>query len=583
MIRAGAAVVAAGAALRIAVAVRLATSPAEWTGDARIYLRLAEAIARGEWIPQGWIWPPGFPLAGVSLAWAGGAGRGLLLTSLLAGIALPVLLLVAGRLAGRPRTGLVAATVVAFHPEAVLASARPLSESFALALVVATVVLAAQALPAGRARLAAAAGIVAGLAALTRPESLAASALLPALGLRGGRAPRRAVLAYVGLLVLTVAPYVIALHSASGIWALTLKPHWNLLKYDAYDSATDRYGDMREAWARAIDELRGDSGEPDPRRIAAAADPGSFLRSGDALHHWIGHARKSAERTPPLVLALGAFALAGLALPGSRRSAGLAAISAVPFLAVPVFVHPVGRFALPLLPAMAWGLGRWADLAIGFRPRIAIPAVTVLVVATAAGGAGSSWKHAGEAAWHERRTDAEAALAESRLREAERLLEPVLRDRRADPEVLALWARLRLAQGRPAEAEDAYRRAVERGGSPASLARLLAEQGRASEADAALAGYDADDGDFVHWATVANVKLLLRDYPAALAAVEKAERAGGPAGELAFTKGLAFARSGRPREARAAWERAVEVGSPAIAARATGALASLPREPPPAR
>ncbi|MCA9753345.1 MAG: glycosyltransferase family 39 protein [Gemmatimonadetes bacterium] len=579
MRRLGAGILFGGAALRIAIAIRTWLPPAEWTGDARTYLRIAEGLTLGELASPIWIWPPGYPLLGAAFRFLGGVGPGLVAVSLLAGIMLPALAWIAGRRAGHPTVGLVAAAVLAFHPEAVLAAARPLSESFALTATVGALVLGVEAFARRRPGLAAVAGLLAGLAALARPEALGALLPLPFLAVFRRRASIRETWIFTAALALPLAPYVIALHDASGTWALTLKTHWNLRKFEVYQGAPDDYQDMRDAWGRAIDEMRDAQGDVDPRRVAAAADPRKFFLSGEALVHWFGHARASASRASPTGVIVTGLGLLGLALAvRNRPAARIATLSAVPFLAVPLFVHPVGRFALPALPAIAWGLGELAERARRFAPSsTAVPVAAVALAFTA--GSIRSWTRAADEAWPVRREAIHAALTAGEWNQAEAGIERALRDRRRDPELQEMLATLRLGQGREPAAEAAYRRSVELGGSPTALARFLAMRRRPAAADSALAGYAPAANDFVYWSTAANVSMLLGRPQEALDALDRAERAGAPLGEISYARGLALRALGRADESRRAFELAVAAGPETVRIRALDALGGPPSGP----
>ena len=77
------------------------------------------------------------------------------------------------------------------------------------------------------------------------------------------------------------------------------------------------------------------------------------------------------------------------------RERCLAIVAALPFLAVPFFVAPIGRFALPALPAIAWGLGslgsNLVDVAGDRHRRMAQAGTAVAAVWLVLSGASDSW------------------------------------------------------------------------------------------------------------------------------------------------------------------------------------------------
>ena len=572
---AGAAVVAAGIALRVTALVRLASPSADWTGDARVYLRIAEAIPEGRWLAEAWIWPPGYPLAGAVLAVVG-AGPALLAVSMLAGAALPVLALLAGRAAGSPWAGLGAAAVLAFLPAPVIASAQPLSDSFALLLVIAGTMLLVRATSRAHDGTGALAGLVAALAALTRPETLLAFAALPFAAGPGARRPR---IVFAATLLLLLAPYVLAFHSATGVWNVSLKAPLNLLKVGAYSTQPD-YAQARAAWGRTLDGLRTADGELDPRRIAEAADAGRFVRDGDFVAWWAEHARDGVAQTP-VALRIGfAVSLLALLLPGPGvRWRRIAATVSLPFLAVPVFLVPIGRFTLPLLPAAAWGAGvLLTRLAEGLRPALARPAVGVLLAGAAAASLVAVSARTHELLWNDRAGNVLAAIGEGRLDDADRWMQPFLEDDR--PEVLVLLAQLREAQGRSAEADDAFRRLAGTGASPIPWITRLARTGRAASAEELLAPLLTADADAETWMVAGNVAFVNGEYGSAAERFARAEAAGAPAGEAAFNRASALARAGRTAEAREQARRAAEAGPEAVARRAQELILTLRAQDP---
>lgn len=577
-------VIALGAALRFAVWLRMAEAPANWLGDARIYLETTRALAHGGWFAEAWIWPPGYPILSLPLALVAGAPAALSIVSLVAGAMIPLLLFLAMRSLGHPVAGVVAAAIAAFEPEAVLASARPLSDAPAVALLVGAVALlagavalAASRLASGRVATFALAGFLGALATLVRPEALLGAAILPVVAATS-KPSRAAAVACAVALAVALLPWVVAFHGATGSWGLSLKPQANLLKAEAYSSAV-QYGDVRAAFGRTLETYRDAQGALDVRRFAHAVDVGAFFRSGEFLEHFAGHAVVGWHATPLATRVLGIVGLAGLAVaPIPRRARWLLAASALPFAAVPLFAAPLGRFLLPLLPACAWGLGTLAEraLAVSRRRALALGIVAAALVAGAGLGTVGSWMRSREEMVAARAAEVEAALGEGRFDVAERKLAPALVRFRGRPEFLDLEGRLLDARNRPDDAERAFRAAVRAGGSPLALAGHLARRGRVDEAEAALAPLRASPPESAdYWMLAGNLAFVANRFTEAVAAYERAEALGGPAGEIAFNRGAALLQTGDVTGALRAWEIAAREGSPATSARARAAAAEL--------
>ena len=128
------------------------------------------------------------------------------------------------------RVALAAALVFALHPRLVASSAGVQSDGLYLALFVLATGAAWRALAEDRLGSAGLAGLLCGLAYLTRPEGLVVAV---ALGLwilgRALRTPRKALRAaalgacFAAFLGAVGAPYVVALHDVTGSWSLTRK------------------------------------------------------------------------------------------------------------------------------------------------------------------------------------------------------------------------------------------------------------------------------------------------------------------------------------------------------------------------
>jgi predicted Zn-dependent protease len=251
----------------------------------------------------------------------------------------------------------------------------------------------------------------------------------------------------------------------------------------------------------------------------------------------------------------------------------------LPFLAVPVFLTPSGRFLLPLLPGVAWGIGSLAErISERVLARPAVIAGSLAAVGLAVLGTMSTREQASSLVWNATIREVETALTEADLARAERLL---LRssDRDAEtPEFQSLLGRLHEAKDDAAAAEEAYRKAVRLGGSPVQLADFLARQGRFSEANACLQSLRAaPPEETAYWLLEGNLAFVAKRWDAAETALRKAEELGGPTQALAFNRALALVGAGRLAEARRQFDRAAAGPDSALAARAMAELDRLRR------
>ncbi len=572
--------ITAAALLRIAIALRFGEPPAEWTGDARVYLRIAEALRAGSLPPEGWIWPPGYPLLGALLASVVGAGTGLRVASLLGGTLASVVLLLAGRATGRAVAGAVAALVVAFLPESALASVRPLSDAVALALVPGTVLLAEVAFHRNRVWLAALAGGAAALSALTRPETTLAALGLIVLALARRRRPR-SVLAFVAVLVIGVSPYVAGLKAESGVWGLSLKPRYNLLKAAVYQGP-GTYEDQRKAWGEVLDRFRDAEGHLDPRRIAGAVNLGQFVFSKNVAIAWLGHVAQGARSIRPdfaLLLVLGAV---GLALRDRRSDSTRlpAVVAALPFLAVPVFLNPVGRFLLPLVPPLAWGVGRLVEWNTGrggpARRRWSGTVILALALLGAGGGGSAAWKEAIRERWARASVRIDAALEAGDPGRAEAILRPFLRGGVSRAIAQTTLGGIRESSGDLDGAEAAYRNARSAGGSSIPLADLLARRGRYEEAERLFGELRPEPPHLLaYWLLAGHLASARGRWCDAAEAFTRTVELPGAPPEAEFNRGLALVRCGRTEEGVAVLEGLVRDSSPPVAERARRLLEYL--------
>lgn len=508
----------AGAALRLAALVQMTESGDRWLGDSRVYKEITEGILAGRWIPDAWVWTPGYPLCAAPLAALIGSAPALILVSMISGAVLPLLVFGIGRSLGAARAGTLAAILLAFSPQSILASARPLSDSLGTTLLCWTALLALKSSGAKSKQgwCALLAGCTGGLAILTRPESVVA---IPALAISAlGLKVRRFHLLFAAGVLLVASPYVIALRQASGTWQLSLKPAMNIVKQRIYMEEED-YGLARGKWAEALRSFKNEQGEIDPRKLARSASTREYAAQGSAFQNWRGHVALGMKHLPAVERVLAGLGIAGLLVFGPLRGRFLFASLALPFLFAPFFVTPMGRFLLPVLPAHSWGISQL--LARGLRlPRarrtLATALVGIAALAFIARGAIVSQGEARRYLWSIRLPEIESALAEGRVDDARRILEPSLR---RDPDL-----------------PDVRK----------SQSRILQVEG--------------------HQAFAAG------NLQSALQAFESAERITGPSPEIDFNLGVTLTRLGRSQEARPRFERAARSSNPMIAARAREAL-----------
>jgi 4-amino-4-deoxy-L-arabinose transferase-like glycosyltransferase len=218
------------AILALSVALRVgwaATGPKVIESEGSYYARVGENLVAG----RGYLglrengtqllYPPLYPLAiaaGVELGMRSEAAARLV--SLLAGIALPLIVFaVASRLYGR-RAGACAGTLAAAHPLLVVLSSSVLSESLYLTLSLAGLAFSIRLVSSGTRASALGAGAAFGLAYLTRPEAMLLVVLVGAGVLLACRDRWRPALRRVVLLGAVFAvfalPYVAFLHRETG-------------------------------------------------------------------------------------------------------------------------------------------------------------------------------------------------------------------------------------------------------------------------------------------------------------------------------------------------------------------------------
>lgn len=541
---------------RLGTAWATAEPAGVWMGDSRDYLEITEGLLRGAVGGAVWVWPPGYPLAGAALAWLGGASAGLLAASALFGAAAPLLLLLAARRTAAMRVAAPAAVILAVFPELTRASTRPLSDSVGLALLVGAAVGAVAAARARRARFAVLGGIAGGLGVLARPEQILAVlpfALAPFLTLPRAAAWRRAAL-FLLPVALLVGPYVVGLRQASGVWALSLKPQYNLTKIAIYREPIP-YLEKRARWAKAHEAFRPGDGEWKPEAIARAADPRAYLTSPGLPKQWLTNLVEGFRRASPEMGALAVLGAIGLLLPagalGPERWIACAAL--LPFLPGPAFYSPFGRYLLPLVPGFAWGAGALLDrLLRGFAGRptalrggaVGFAAIAVALAATVT----PQSVRAGR--FETARVELEFLVMEGKADEAKSNVEELLRREPRNYRYLVALAEILESAGDAAGADAALERALAAGAPPTTRAALLVNRGQLAPADSLLRRIrSAFEHDLDYWDLAGEIAFRSGRWAEAIAAFDRSEAAGGDRQKLAYNRAMCLARLGRLDEA----------------------------------
>ncbi|MDD5559208.1 glycosyltransferase family 39 protein [Candidatus Methylomirabilis sp.] len=295
-----------------------------------------------------------------------GAGKAI---SLLSGsIAIGLVFLLAYELFGSRLLALLAALLVAVHPQIIYYSTHPFSEALYLCLIMLAMLCFWRAHQGGSLPVAVASGVVLGLAFLTRIPGIATVLTLLLLSfatLAAGRFQSRPAMARcaavtLGFLLLA-GPYWISIHSHTGQWRLSNKVDPNVLireAYSAYDPAqkVENYERLLYGADRAA--------VPEESGLFT-----SFLRHPlpmlTAYRHQLFLGLQLAHFVFPLALVvLGLIVLMCLAWGGDEaRKRGIVYLS----MLAPFFAYPLGhvelRYMAPLIPVfvlLALEGTRWA-------------------------------------------------------------------------------------------------------------------------------------------------------------------------------------------------------------------------------
>jgi 4-amino-4-deoxy-L-arabinose transferase-like glycosyltransferase len=393
-------------ALAVRIAVIVATPHFAPIFDAADYDRLGASIAAGHGYPgqlqpatPSAFRPPLYPfvLAGVHLV-GGGWTAERLVAALLGTIAVLLVFLIAVRIWGRT-VGLTAAGLAAIFPPLFLMSATLLSESLFTPLVLAAVLAVLQYRDDPRVRWAALAGVLVGLAALTRSNGTLL-VLAAAAGVWVGKPrQRRAALAAPAVVLvaalLTVTPWIARNAIDFGRWVgLTTQSGYAVAAtYNADAARVDPPGHVRMTWTvpefRSLYRRPMDEGRRSDKLVHSAIDfakahPGYVVKASawntlrvfelhrdDPIVPWYtgGLLQAVGERDliSPLI-PLTVYAALILALIGAATQAGLGRARRGPGF---VWAFPV----LILLPAIV----------LYGQPRYRIPADPFLLILAALG------------------------------------------------------------------------------------------------------------------------------------------------------------------------------------------------------
>ncbi len=351
--------------------------------DETAYTWLAHSIASGDGLSPGGRphvhFPPGYPYA-ISLALRAGADpdRAGQIVSLVAGLALVIVMGVLVRHLYGARVAVVAATMLALLPDAVERASAGMSEALFALLLIATNLGLVRAFntqrywPRSVALLSA--GVLFGMSYLVRPEGLVAAVLASAavmvLSLLNRREPVKAsaeAALVVAASVVIAMPYICFLHQVTGKWQLSGKGPFTALGLSA---GVDDEQLKQELWYGLTEDgrLRADAAE----ELAP-----SMLK----LFSWRLYAKRLYDTytetvddyTDPLFMALvGVGALAAVA---SRRRNVLALLplSAFGLAVILPALHPKARYLSPIVNLMVI----WAALgAVHLSERIAVVRAT---------------------------------------------------------------------------------------------------------------------------------------------------------------------------------------------------------------
>jgi hypothetical protein len=343
----------------------LAAGNAGLTMDSPLYVNMADSLAKGAKAvgPAHHGYPAMIALAGLVLPGRELPGRAV---SMLAGLALVVLVFRVARRGAPPWAAALAAGLVALHPLLAVYSGPIMTESTFLALLFAALLVLEQGHPL-------AAGLTLGLSYVVRPEGLVAAAGAMLFGRLGGRGTARLAAGFA----LIAASYVGYLSWERG--AFTLTPKEALV----HAPAAGRSAEWRVESPSQVTSER----SPTLAERMLEAAPGIYARYLPRLG---AHLTRLIEAWPwPLLI----LSLVGLVTRPGPVAAPLLQLLVIPMLAV----APEARFSMLYLPSLAVLAAVGAEAcaaraAAGWR-RAAAPATAVAALA------GVVWAWSGPAGW----------------------------------------------------------------------------------------------------------------------------------------------------------------------------------------
>jgi len=458
--------------------------------DGPVFLAIAERLAAGDLRtalahPFHPLYPAAIAFAHALLAPFGvGLERAAAVASAVAGTGAVLAVHAFARRAFDARIAVVAAALLAFHAHLVETSGDVQSEGLYLALFLGALAALWRALDEGRLRSALAAGALAGLSYLTRPEGLGVAAVgvaLAGFGLATGRWPGRRRVAAAALLAagtaLVAAPYVLWLSLDEGTLALTRKKSVSWVagvpgaQGEPGGLATGQPGmeapkrELRPAERAAAAghlaaALRASGAAPktlpapdDPRFDALVAPPWTARSAGAALLDLLGTARRALRPEFLVLLVAGLVAVRGRPGPRAGFVGALLAFHAAILFALAMNVGYVSSRHLlpPLAPLVAYaavGVLALADLAsrgVPARRRAVAAGLVGLVAAICVGKSLLQVDQRGELAerraaeWASQRLPAGAAVAARKRRVAYYAGAPFVQLRPKRPEGFARY------------------------------------------------------------------------------------------------------------------------------------------------
>jgi len=313
------------AVLRTGAAMRTAAM----FDDGPVFLELAQLMGEGEWSralthPYHPLYPfATFVFHGVVDDWE----RAALCVSIVSGSAAVVALYFFLRHAFDAQTARIGGLLLAVLPYAATFSADIQSEGLYLALFVGALACLWRALQLARVRLAALAGLMAGLAYLTRPEGI--GVVVVGAGLAGLMVTRRAwawrrgaswLAALLVGATIVVGPYVVLLRVETGVWALTQKKSIsNLVRPPAEETPAE------PRTPEASDPGDGHGGSGGALRSRGSGSPVARTEPGvGSERSWKGVVRSGLRLT---VQPAGIASIPRLSFPPAAASVGTSAVA----------------------------------------------------------------------------------------------------------------------------------------------------------------------------------------------------------------------------------------------------------------